>query len=72
LALMLLTPFLKSYNLAQTPRNPDFNGAGVGSIELLAQVLFRHFLLPFEITSVLILVAIIGVVVLAKRQPLKK
>jgi len=72
LALMLLTPFLKSYNLAQTPRNPDLNGGGIGSVELLAQVLFSDFLLPFEITSVLILVAIIGVVVLAKRQPLKK
>jgi NADH-quinone oxidoreductase subunit J len=34
----------------------------------LGQVLFTEYLLPFEITSVLILVAIIGVVVLAKRQ----
>jgi NADH-quinone oxidoreductase subunit J len=72
MALMLLTPFLKSYNLARTPRNPDFIGGGTDSVQRLAQVLFSDFLLPFEITSVLILVAIIGVVVLAKRQPVKK
>jgi NADH-quinone oxidoreductase subunit J len=72
LALMLLTQFLKSYNLAQTPRNPDSAGGGTGSVQRLAQTLFGDFLLPFEITSLLILIAIIGVVVLAKRQPLKK
>jgi NADH-quinone oxidoreductase subunit J len=69
LALALLIPFLKSYNLA---RNPDLIGGETGSVQRLAQVLFSDFLAPFEITSVLILVAIIGVVVLAKRQPLKK
>jgi NADH-quinone oxidoreductase subunit J len=42
---------------------------GAGSLTQLGQVLFRDYLLPFELTSVLILVAIIGVVVLAKRQP---
>jgi NADH-quinone oxidoreductase subunit J len=72
LAMMLLIPLLRSYNLARTPRNPDFIGEGTGSVQHLAQILFGDFLLPFEITSVLILIAIIGVVVLAKRQPLKK
>ncbi len=41
--------------------------AGFGSTEQLAERLFTHFLLPFEITSVLLLVAIVGAVVLAKR-----
>jgi NADH-quinone oxidoreductase subunit J len=72
LAMMLLIPFLKSYNLAMTLRSSGFSGEGTGSIQRLAHSLFNDFLLPFEITSVLILVAIIGVVVLAKRQPLKK
>jgi NADH-quinone oxidoreductase subunit J len=71
-ALMILIPLLKSYNLVLTPRNPSFIGGGTGSVKHLAQVLFNDFLLPFEITSILILVAIIGVVVLAKRSPLKK
>lgn len=35
----------------------------------IAQVLFRDYLLPFEVTSVLILVAILGAVVLVKHNP---
>jgi NADH-quinone oxidoreductase subunit J len=35
---------------------------------VVAQLLFTDFLLPFEITSVLLLVAIIGAIVLAKRE----
>jgi NADH-quinone oxidoreductase subunit J len=40
---------------------------GFGSPHVLAQTLFTNFVLPFEIASVLLLVAIIGAVVLAKR-----
>jgi NADH-quinone oxidoreductase subunit J len=40
-----------------------------GSPEQLARSLFTDFVLPFEIASVLLLVAIIGAVVLAKREP---
>ena len=39
-----------------------------GSPEMLAKSLFNDFVLPFEIASVLLLVAIIGAVVLAKRE----
>lgn len=39
-----------------------------GSPEMLAQSLFTDFVLPFEIASLLLLVAIIGAVVLAKRE----
>ncbi len=41
--------------------------AGFGSTEQLAEALFTKYLLAFEITSVLLLVAIIGAVVLAKK-----
>jgi NADH-quinone oxidoreductase subunit J len=41
--------------------------AGFGSTELLAETLFTRFLFAFEITSILLLVAIIGAVVLAKK-----
>lgn len=40
----------------------------VGHTELIGQALFIDFLLPFEITSILLLVAIIGALVLAKRE----
>jgi len=39
-----------------------------GSPEVLAKSLFNDFVLPFEIASVLLLVAIVGSVVLAKRE----
>jgi NADH-quinone oxidoreductase subunit J len=39
-----------------------------GSPETVAKSLFSDFVLPFEIASVLLLVAIIGAVVLAKRE----
>jgi len=34
----------------------------------VGRVLFRNYLLPFEITSVLILIAIIGAIVLARKE----
>jgi len=42
-------------------------GAEPGSPHDIARLLFHDFLLPFEITSVLILIAIMGAVVLASR-----
>jgi NADH-quinone oxidoreductase subunit J len=38
-----------------------------GATSNIAQLLFKNFLLPFEITSVLILIAIMGAVVLGRR-----
>lgn len=39
-----------------------------GEIEFVARTLFVDYLLPFEATSILILVAVIGAVVLTKRR----
>ena len=38
-----------------------------GNVEALARVLFSDYLLPFEVTSVLLVAAIVGVMVLARR-----
>ena len=38
-----------------------------GNIESIARVLFSRYVLPFEATSILLVVAIVGVMVLAKR-----
>jgi NADH-quinone oxidoreductase subunit J len=45
------------------------HAAGYGSIDALASTLFTEYLIPFEITSVLLLVAVIGAVALARRGP---
>ncbi len=42
-------------------------GALPGSPKTIGNLLFHEFLLPFEITSVLVLIAIMGAVVLAQR-----
>jgi NADH-quinone oxidoreductase subunit J len=39
-----------------------------GNPRSVAQLLFRDYLLPFEVTSILILIAILGAVVLARRE----
>jgi NADH-quinone oxidoreductase subunit J len=44
-------------------------GALPGSPRTIGDLLFHEFLLPFEITSILILIAIMGAVVLASRPP---
>jgi len=42
--------------------------AGYGSTESLAERLFEVHVLPFELTSVLLLVAIVGAMVMARRR----
>lgn len=54
-------------SIAGTPRSP----ASGAEVEALAHSLFRDYLLPFEVTSILILVAVLGAVVLT-RQPREK
>ena len=38
-----------------------------GNVKALAHLLFSRYLLPFEVTSILLVVAIVGVMVLARR-----
>jgi len=44
--------------------NPD----RFGTVKAVGQVLYTQFLLPFEVTSLLLLVAIVGAVVVAKER----
>lgn len=41
---------------------------GLGNSEQISRVLFSQYLLPFELASILLLVAIIGAVVMAKKR----
>ena len=43
-------------------------GEFLGPTDAVARLLFREFLLPFEVTSVLILIAIMGAVVLTRKE----
>jgi NADH-quinone oxidoreductase subunit J len=51
---------------------PSVRGAVLGdgsNIEKVARSLFTDFLWPFEITSVLLVIAVVGGIVLARRTP---
>jgi NADH-quinone oxidoreductase subunit J len=50
------------------PAPPKAVDAAFGTTKAIGKLLFSDYLLPFEITSVLILAAIVGAVVLAKRR----
>jgi NADH-quinone oxidoreductase subunit J len=39
-----------------------------GAVQIIGQILFTDYVLPFEVISVLLLVAVIGAVVIAKRH----
>lgn len=45
-----------------------FGGFGKGSPHDVGLALFTEYLLPFEVTSVLILIAILGAIVLARKE----
>jgi len=55
-----------SFKLAEVETPPI--AAGLGNTEILADVLFQKYLLPFEIASILLLVAVVGSVVMAKKR----
>jgi NADH-quinone oxidoreductase subunit J len=46
----------------------SISSSDFGETHSIARLLFKNFLLPFEVTSVLILIAIMGAVVLGKRE----
>jgi NADH-quinone oxidoreductase subunit J len=51
-----------------TPRAVSSVPAGFGSPAAVGRVLYTTWLYPFEITSILLLIAVVGAVVLAKRK----
>ena len=61
---LLFQRLQNSVNLAQ----PDAQVNTMESIRSLALMLFNQYLLPFEITSILLLVAMIGAIVLTKQE----
>jgi NADH-quinone oxidoreductase subunit J len=53
--------------------SPPFAGVappGYGSISSLGRVLFSEYLIAFEVTSLLLLAALVGAIGLARRMPL--
>lgn len=63
LLLVLVGAFRESEQIAMTPGNAD-----AGLVQNLGKALYRDFLLPFELASVLFLSAMVGAVYLSKKD----
>ncbi|MFC8172006.1 NADH-quinone oxidoreductase subunit J [Streptomyces sp. NPDC057235] len=50
----------------------DLDGAVQGSTEVTGSILFRHWVLPFEALSVLLLAALVGAIVLSRKKDADK
>jgi NADH-quinone oxidoreductase subunit J len=62
----ILAIFMKS--LRATPLNPASTLTTEGGTEPLGKLLFTQYVLPFEVVSVLLLVAMVGVILLSKKN----
>ncbi len=62
--------FLRKGGAAFQTAQPSIQtgASALGNTEQLADVLFTEYLLPFEIASILLLVAVVGSVVMAKKR----
>ncbi len=60
--------FLSESKALGTSNLGGYLGGAVSNITQISHVLFTSLLLPFEVTSILILVAILGAVVLARKE----
>lgn len=70
LAIGVLLELLYIIGLAPSglPAGSLDRGAAIGTVEVVGIKLFTQYLFPFEITSILLLVAIVGAVLLAKKK----
>ncbi len=67
IAMLVLAAYFTDHWYTTNPmvRFGDFHG---GTAQAIGTALFTTYLLPFEITSILVLIAIIGAVVLARKE----
>jgi len=56
------------YRSGNTMIQQSSNSVEIGTVEYIGKVLFSKFIFPFEITSLLLLAAIVGAVILAKKK----
>jgi len=64
----LIVTFLGAFRLLESNNEMVQGHENIGLVKNLGKVLFRDFLLPFEISSILLLTAMVGAVLLAKKE----
>jgi NADH-quinone oxidoreductase subunit J len=68
IVLLLQVGYLMVFRQQVLPEAPPL-GAAFSDPAALSEILFSSYLLPFEVTSVLLLVAMIGAITLSRRLP---
>lgn len=69
--LCLLVTLVGSFKALNTSDPLIIKNPEIGLVKNLGKVLFDKFLLPFEVSSILLLSAMVGAVLLAKKDPKK-
>ncbi len=64
----LLVTLVGATKMLQTSEVSALPNSDIGLVENLGKVLFNEFLLPFELSSILLLTALVGAVLLAKKD----
>lgn len=70
LALMIV--LIAAISTSSTQNALMLKGTSIGLIENLGKTLFNQYVVPFEISSVLFLSAMVGAIVIGKKDPVKK
>jgi len=65
--LVILVSVIRS-SVDMAPRTAEMNTGDIGLIKVLGKVLFNQYAIPFEISSVLFLSAMVGAVVIGKKN----
>ncbi len=70
LAITMFIQLMLALSLSAMPQwfSQSTRAAQIGTVESIGKVLYTEFLLPFEVTSLILLAAIVGVLVLAKKR----
>jgi NADH-quinone oxidoreductase subunit J len=65
--LLIIAAVIKEANL-EFVNNKMFTNESIGSIKVLGRILYTEYILPFEVASVLFLVAMVGAVILGRKE----
>jgi NADH-quinone oxidoreductase subunit J len=64
----VMLSLVKGRNIPPAPANTGTAVEGLGNTEALGDVLYSTYLFPFEVASLILLVAMVGAIILAKRD----
>lgn len=67
----VMLSLVKGQAIPPAPANTETAVEGIGNTEALGDVLYSTYLFPFEVASLILLVAMVGAIILAKRDLLE-